>query len=817
MRELPTGTVTFLFTDIEGSTRLLHELGDGYADALGEHRRLLRDAFAERSGVEIDTQGDAFFVAFNRAQDAVLAAEAGQAALAEGPVSVRMGIHTGEPLLTDEGYIGIDVHRAARIAAAGHGGQVLLSKTTRDLLDSTFELRDLGDHRLKDLTEPERIYQLGDEDRPPLKSLNQTNLPVQPTSLIGREGELDEVLDLVRGHRLVTLTGPGGAGKTRLGLQAAAELVDEFRDGVWFVSLSALRDPVAVLPTIGQTLGVPQQETLGEHLEHKQALLLLDNFEQLLDAAPQVSELLQATPSTKVLATSRSPLHLAGEREYPVPPLADDDAVALFVERVRAAKPSFEPDEHVGEVCRRLDNLPLAVELAAARTNVLTPAQLQERLEQSLPLLSGGTRDAPERQRTLRATIDWSYDLLTDGERQLFRRLAVFAGSFDVEAAEEVCDADLDVLASLVEKSLLRQTAEGRFFFLATIREYAAERLAEDPELNVVRQRHAERTLQAAEEAKAQHYEGLDALQVLHDDARAALDFLSDSGESELALRLALAFEVFWFGRGHVREGQRRLETALIDAADAPADLQIGARVRAASLARVGGDPDGAERHALAAMELARKVSDAPGIAAALRELGQATLARGDHARAFAFYDEALAVAREAGDSIVPTLVDLGDVALAAGEPERAIAYSAQAADLATGPDEETSRAIAAFNTASALIQLQRLEEAPQHLRAALETVVALDYPELIGWCLLATAGVAAPTDSRDALLLLGSGEAAVRSAGAELGPAEQRLREWILAPLRERLGPDDVEKGLEAGRSLSIEDGVSLARRYLE
>jgi predicted ATPase/class 3 adenylate cyclase/predicted negative regulator of RcsB-dependent stress response len=813
VRELPSGTVTFLFTDIEGSTRLLQELGDRYPEALAEHRRLLRDTFGERSGVEIDTQGDAFFVAFSRAQDAVSAAAAGQAALSAGPISVRMGLHTGEPMLTEEGYVGIDVHRAARIAAAGHGGQVLLSQTTRDLLDSTFDLRDLGEHRLKDLTEPERIYQLGHDELPPLKSLNQTNLPVQPTSLIGRARELDEILALVRARRLVTLTGPGGAGKTRLGLQAAAEVVGDFRDGVWFVSLSALRDPKAVSPTIAQTLGVAQPQTLHGHLEHKQVLLLLDNFEQLLDAAPLVAELLQRTPGTKVIATSRSPLHLAGEREYAVPPLADDDAVALFVERVRSAKPSFEPDDHVSEVCRRLDNLPLAVELAAARTNVLTPAQLQERLEQSLPLLSGGTRDAPERQRTLRATIDWSYELLTEGEKQLFRSVAVFAGSFDVEAAEEVCEADLDTLASLVDKSLLRQTAEGRFFLLATIREYAAERLAVEPASEELRRRHAERTLRVAVAAASRRHEGLDELQALHDDARAALDFLAGAGETELALRLAVAFGDYWFVRGHVREGQQRLEAALADGADAPADLRVGAMIRAASLARVAGDADGAERHALAALELARELSDAPAVAGALRELAQVTLARDDHARTLALYDEALSVARNAGDSIVPTLIDLADVALAAGEFERAIAYAREAAELAYEP---ASKAIADFNIASALIQLQRLDEAPAHLRPALEGVVRLDYPELIGWCLIATSALAAATEPREALLLLGSGEAAVESAGAALGPAERRLRGWILGPLLERVEADEVEKGLDTGRSLSIEDAVLLARRYL-
>ena len=442
----------------------------------------------------------------------------------------------------------------------------------------------------------------------------------------------------------------------------------------------------------------------------------------------------------------------------------------------------------------------------------MTPSQLQQRLDKSLPLLSGGARDAPERQRTLRATIDWSYELLTDEEQQLFRRLAVFAGSFDLEAAEDVCEADLDTIASLVDKSLLRQTVEGRFFLLATLREYAAEQLAEDATADGLRRRHAERTLRAAEPAAARGHEGIGELQALHDDARAVLDFLAGAGETELALRLALAFADFWLVRGHVREGQRRLEAALTAAADSPADLRIQAMIRAARLARVAGDPDAAERQAAAALAIAREVSDAPGVAGALRELGQVALARNDRIRTLALYDEALAVARDAGDSVVPTLTDLADVALAAGEFERAIDYSSEVADLAETPG---TNSVAAFNTASALIQLQRLDEARPHLRAALETVVALDYPELIGWCLIATSALAAPADSREALLLLGSGEAAVRTAGAELGPAEQRLREWILGPLRKRLG--DVENGLEAGRSLSMEEGVSLARRYLD
>src|SRR5439155_10968860 len=340
MRQLPTGTVTFLFTDIEGSTRLLHELGDSYVDALADHRRLLREVFDRHDGVEVDTQGDAFFVAFGRAKDALAAATEARQALSEGPIRVRVGLHTGEPVITEEGYVGIDVHRAARVAAAGHGGQVLVSQTTRDLLGSDVELRDLGEHRLRDLAEPQRLYQLGDREFPALKSLNPSNLPVQPTPLIGREVELGDVLELVRAYRLVTLIGPGGSGKTRLALQAAAELVGEFRDGVWFVALASLRDPRLVLPTIAQTLGVREPQTAAEYLRTKETLLVLDNLEQLLDAVPTLAELLRSAAGLKLLVTSRASLRLSGEREFAVPPLTDEEAVALFTERARAIKPT---------------------------------------------------------------------------------------------------------------------------------------------------------------------------------------------------------------------------------------------------------------------------------------------------------------------------------------------------------------------------------------------------------------------------------------------------------------------------------------------
>jgi predicted ATPase len=817
MRELPRGTVTFLFTDIEGSTRLLQELGDGYADALEEHRRIIRDSVQRHGGLEVSTQGDSFFVVFEQAADAVACAREAQHRLEQTSIRVRMGIHTGDPLLANGDYIGIDVHRAARIAAAAHGGQVVISQATRDLLDSGFETEDLGAHKLRDLRAPERLWQVGAGKFPPLKSLNQTNLPVQPTPLIGRERQLGEVVALVRGHRLVTLSGPGGSGKTRLALQVAAELVQEFPDGVWFVSLAALRDSRAVLPTIAQTLGLRQTEPVEQHLENKKLLLLLDNFEQLLEAAPAVAALLRQAPSVKVLVTSRARLQLGGEQEYAVPPLADDEAVAMFAERVRAARPGFEPDEYVGEICRRLDNLPLAVELAAARTKVLDPAQLLERLERRLSLLSSGARDAPERHRTLRATIDWSYDLLGEEERQLFRRLAVFAGGFDVQAAEEVCGADLDTLGSLLDKSLLRQTAEGRFFMLETIREYAAERFYEDPESPALRRRHAEHIVRVAENANALHHQGYDALEADHDNARAALDFLCAEDDAELALRLAIAFGDYWFVRGHVREGRRRMEQALALPRHASGQLRLAALCHASGLARIVGDAAAAAEYASQAVSLARELHDAAALARALTALGEAIVNAGDYERGISVHEEALGVARENGQTPVPILTNLADAALAAGDAQRAIEYSTQAEELADGPDKDTVKAIAAFNIASALIQLDRADEARPHLEEAFDGVLKLDYPELLGWCLMAAAAVAVNAEARDAAVLLGASEALMDSVGVAFGPAEQRLREIVLSELRERQSDQQNEELVGSGRAVDVEHAVALARRFLE
>jgi predicted ATPase/class 3 adenylate cyclase len=572
-RDLPSGTVTFLFTDVEGSTRLLYEVGaEAYAAALAEHRRAIREACSRNGGVEVDTEGDAFFAAFPTASGALAAAVAITDAHSSGPIQVRMGLHTGTPLRTDEGYVGDDVHRAARIAACGHGGQLLLSDVTAALLGRG-GLRDLGEHRLKDLSAPENIYQLGDAAFPPLRSLHQTNLPIPTTPFLGRQKELAEILGLLTKEdvRLLTLTGPGGTGKTRLATQAGAELGPRYPNGVWFVPLAPLRDPGLVLQAAGQALGV--QDGLAEHIADRSMLLLFDNFEHVVAAAGDVAGLLAACPHLDLLVTSREPLHVSGEQEYTVPPFVHEEAVGFFLARARAVKPDFGADDAVSEICRRLDDLPLALELAAARVKALSSRQILERLEQRLPLLTGGARDLPERQRTLRAAIAWSYELLEPAEQRLFGRLAVFRGGCTLEAAEEVADADLDSLQSLVDKSLLRHT-EDRFWMLDTIREYAFAWLESSGDAEYVQRRHAEHFLALAEEVEP-NLRGsgrtglwLDRLEREHENLQAAFDRLEASGESDRATRLAGAVSWFWTMFGTVA-GLCRVAVALSHQGDA--------------------------------------------------------------------------------------------------------------------------------------------------------------------------------------------------------------------------------------------------------
>ncbi len=504
---LPTGTVTFLFTDVEGSTRLLEELGaEGYAEELGRHRTIVRGALREHAGVEVDTQGDAFFCAFASARAAVACAASIQDALEAGPIHVRIGIHTGEALVADRHYVGIDVHRAARIGACGYGGQVVISPSTVAVLEpGESELRDLGSHRLKDLAAPVVLHQLGDREFPPLKTLYRTNLPVPATPFLGREEELSDLVTRASepGVRSLTLTGPGGTGKTRLSLQLAAELAGSHPDGIWWVPLAPLREAASVASAVAGILNVeeeagrPLTASIASSLARKRVLLLIDNCEHLVDAVAQlVSGIVASCPGVLVVATSREPLAVAGEHVIPVEPLVAEDAVELFQARARAAGARLDgaaTQDVVRDLCARLDNLPLAVELAAARAAVLPPTALLERLATRLDALRG-PRDAEERQRTLRATIAWSHDLLEEREQELFRRFGVFVGGATLPAIEGVCDAYLEDLLSLVSKSLVRQHAaaegEPRYWMLETIREFAVEELESSDGYDAVCDRH---------------------------------------------------------------------------------------------------------------------------------------------------------------------------------------------------------------------------------------------------------------------------------------------------------------------------------------
>ena len=582
---------------------------------------------------------------------------------------VRMGIHTGEPLRTAEGYAGMDVHRGARIAAAGHGGQVLLSQTARELvgddLSTEYALLDLGEHGLKDLTRPQRIFQLVaegiDRDFPPLSTLasRPTNLPPQATPLIGRERELAEVAAVLgrTDVRVLTLTGPGGAGKTRIALHAAAELLDEFRHGAFFVDLAVVRDPALVVPTIAQTLSVKEgagrslPEALGDFLGARQLLLVLDNFEHVVEAAPDVIELLLQAPSVKTLIASRAPMRVAAEHEYPVPELADSEAAALFMERAQAIQPAFQDGNGalIAEICRRLDGLPLAIELAAARIKLLTPQALLERLDRRLPVLTGGGREVPDRQRTLRDTIAWSYELLDDSDRRAFRRLAVFAGSCSLEAADEVCEAELDVLASLVEKSLVRQE-EGRLTMLETIREYASEQLDQSADAGQMNERHATYFLLAAEEhGSGPLHRSEDAFtwwDKERENVLAAIAWARETGAEELEFRLLLAAASYLELLG-MYGGGPRIESLLERFPEAPPAIRARGLLQCATFSWRRGNNDSAREFAQEALDLARSSGSHDLVVHSLINLAIASQGSGRQDLAKAYYEEAERVARE--------------------------------------------------------------------------------------------------------------------------------------------------------------------------
>ena len=817
--DLPSGTVTFLFTDVEGSTRLLHDLGaEAYAEALAEHRRLIREACASEGGVEVDTQGDAFFFAFPTAPGAVAAASAFTEALASGPIHVRVGLHTGTPLLTEEGYVGEDVHRAARIAACGHGGQVLVSTSTSSLLGG--ELADLGEHRFKDLSAPERVHQLGDAAFPPLRTLHQTNLPVPQTPFLGREKELADVMALVArdGVHLVTLTGPGGTGKTRLAAQAAGALAERYRNGVFWVPLASIRDPELVLQSAAKTVG--SNNGLASHIGDKSMLLLFDNFEQVTAAATGVAALLEDCPNLDVLVTSRELLHLSGEHEYAVPTFAHEEGVGFFSARARAIQPDFEVDDEVREICRRLDELPLALELAAARLRALSTGQILERLEQRLPLLTGGARDIPERQQTLRATIEWSYELLTDEERHLFARLAVFTGGCTLEAAEDVCQADLDTLQSLVEKSLLRFTTE-RYWMLETIREYAHERLATAGELRDLEARHARwyRDLSEEYEPALMGPAGGRWIVRLEDELpniRSAIDW-GLAMEPLLAYTIVVNTSYFLNQTGRTHEHSRLLDATWLE------DVSVELRKRGLK-ARVGAalevnDVEAMRFFSQQRLELARQTGDVVQEAAALNMLATSAFLGGDLRAAAHGYDEALAAARATGDDrlLASTLMNIGRFERDNGNPARSRELLEESLALSRGIDNEVD----AVWTIKELAQNAAFEgsfrESRDFLTEGFEIAGRLGLVIVLGDLVLGGALLAARTDrSRDGAVLFGAVDAHDERLGYTHMPANTYW--WSLRDeLVSALGESDFDALTAEGRTLGLDAAVARACQIVD
>jgi len=797
---LPTGTVAFLMTDIEGSTQLVGRLGQAWPGLLDAHFAVLRAAVAAHGGTWISSEGDSAFAVFRSVREAIAAAVQAQRQLFAGDerngtrLKVRMGIHAGEAVLGGRDYTGIDVHRTARLAAAGHGGQILVSETARTLTpeppaEGLFYL-DLGAHQLRDIPAPERIHQLVGPDLPsefpPLRTQTlhvPTNLPAPLTRFVGRTPELREVSELLQRERLVTLTGPGGTGKTRLAIETGRKILLDHRDGVWFVALDVVRDPELVVATIAATLAVGEQPgrplvaVLGERLASMDAVLVLDNFEQVVHAAPEITTLLAAAPNLGVLVSSREPLGVAGEAVYPVAPLglpaepgtptADQlqglDAVDLFVDRARSVRPEFHLTDAnapaVAAICRRLDGLPLALELAAARTNLLSPDQILARLDQRLTLLASSRRDLPDRQRTLRGAIDWSHDLLSEAERVVFRRFSVFSGGADFDSLASVIDPDsglgidlLEVASSLVDRSLLQSVAVGhanRLGMLETIREYAAERLEQSGEERLTRDRHIAHFQRLAETARdvltdPRRDALLDQLDRELPNIRTALRWSLEGGDLDAGLAITSDLNDYWDTRSHLVEGRTALE-ALLDASSGGQATELRARGTAVAtgLAAWQADYAAAAVFGAEALRLAEELGDPQLLIEANLTSGWATaaplpaVARDHFSRVIGLArdhenDRAL---RSAMGGMVVALINLGhvDVALAlsmevAERNEQAgDLYNAAYAHLGIG-QIRLGRGEAAGALAELTVALRRFREAGANLGIAL----ALDYLALI-------------------------------------------------------------------------------------
>jgi predicted ATPase/class 3 adenylate cyclase len=873
MTELPSGTVTFLFTDIEGSTTLLQRLGgDAYGRIQDDHADILRQAITREQGVEVRTEGDSFFAVFASPVGAIRAAVGGQRELAahrwpeDAAMRVRMGMHTGEGRLGGDDYVGIDVHRAARIAAAGHGGQVLLSDATRGLVEHDLpngvSIRDLGDHRLKDIVHPEHLFDLVIEglpsDFPALRTLDArpNNLPLQLTSFVGRADEIAETIRLLGEHRLVTLTGPGGTGKTRLALQVATELLPSFSDGAFFVDLAPIVDPDQVCPAICEALGVREEpgrdliDTLVNRLAGKTLLLVLDNFEHLLEAAWLMDEVLGRVAEVRVLVTSRTRLGLYGEQEQLVPPLRLPDprhppevdalsryeAVALFMDRARTARSEFavtnENAPAVAEICARLDGLPLAIELAASRIKVLSPDAILSRLRDSFDLLAASARNIPERQRTLRAAIGWSYGLLDEPGRRLFARMSVFFGGADLEAAEAVANPDgelgadiLDGLASLVDRSLVRQTeaeaGEPRFGMLETIREYARDRCDLEWDGDATRRRHADHFLGLAEASEA-HLTGenqvtwLDRLDRDHENIQAALRWAIDAGESDRGMRAAASVWRFWHLRGHIAAGLGWLEQLLASPVGRTA-VRAKAEDAAGSLSYWQSNVPEMEGHYREALAIYRELGDRQGIAQATYDLAFVPLLRGsDLEEGERLLSDAIALYQELGDQdgMAKAKGDMGLILMMRGDYRAALPVLEDFLSLARTRGDTFRLADGLIRVADANRGLGDHDRARRGYLEALDVTERANTPGGVAAVLQLMASVDVDRgDHQRAMRLFGAGMAIAESIGdTDVIAAPYEFADPV-GDARKAIGDEATDRALAEGRAMSRDEAVAYAR----
>jgi predicted ATPase/class 3 adenylate cyclase len=901
---LPTGTVTFIFVDLEGSTRLLAALKDAYGGLLEDYYRVVEDSFVGRDGRLIDRAGDGLFYSFHGAKAAVAAALDAQRAMTdrEWPsgvsVRARMGLHTGEPTGAAGSYVGMDVHRAARIAASGHGGQVLLSQTTAQLvaddLPTDASLLDLGEHWLKDLVRAEHIFQVAADGLPSsfpaLRSLVTlpNNLPRNLSSFVGRDTDLEEARQLLAESPLVTITGAGGVGKTRFAVQLAAELLEAHEDGVWLAELETLTDGSLMLQTVASALGIVDEgdgtlsDVLISHLRGRRVLLVLDNCEHVVEACARMANtLLRACPELRILATSREALAVPGETLFPLrsltlppidqlPPLerlTEFESVRLFIERARASEPSFELTESnaapLVEICRRLDGIPLAIELAAARVRSLGTDQIAARLDDRFRLLTGGSRTALPRHQTLRATIDWSFGLLGDSERAVMRRLAVFAGGFTLEAAEAVCSGDgvepfevVDHLGRLVDKSLVGRQGDG-YRLLDTMREYSRQSLVTEDEAEATYTRHRDWYLDLVERAKAAFSgpapsDWIERFEREHDNLRAALGWsLRDPAGAESALRLAAGLWRFWELRGYLLEGRSWLERVLELDSQGSAELSANVLTGAGVLSGAAGDLAASIAHLEESLALYRELGDGTSISVALHNLANAYLQAGSAERARALYEESAAMAREAGDQVglpfvllhVAEAADLsGDYDSASGLYEEVIAmfdaqghqwglaYALTNYGQAMSRRQDTGQARSKYEQAHRLYgQLGDRRGEARTLALLAEVALAegdrfgsrnLLYESLGIRCQLGDrpgiitafeklAAAAASEDPLRSARILGATERMRERTGARLSLGARAARDQQLAELRARLGEEVFAAAMTEGRRSRLQDAL--------